>query len=296
MACCEQGWETRFFAKNGTGTVDFSSSYQQYAVISSTVGKRETLSQVMGIRGTRQRYAIDNYLLRQDVSGTITMPVSPHYLDHWLPRILGAAKSGNDIAQAETLPAFGWVQSHTWDLLRYNDCYVSRAVIRGSSGNMVEMSVDIVGKTEDTALSSVTSETWAYTEQYEFYRFHEGVLNVGGSAYSMDSFELTIDNQLDVQFYNSLTANCMAARDREVRLRADVCTSVSLYTGGQTQVDGSLTFTNGNCSSAFTFGKLIWPQDTPAITGKNNIMMTLDMIALHDGTGAEVLVTNDSTP
>jgi len=58
----------------------------------------------------------------------------------------------------------------------------------------------------------------------------------------------------------------------------------------------TLTYTNGSMSTIFTFVSLIAPSNSPIVTGKTELTLSLEFVARMSSTTKEIAVTSDATP
>lgn len=287
------GWASRLsMGAVGTAVASFTEAHE---IVSESLKKTGTILDGNGLRGTRshpsERTAEGTYT----VSGQIVYDVSPAMLDLLLPRILGANASGTTFALADTLPEFDVLIDRGPKRFVYGGCKASKGRFTGSAGQLLRLTVDIVGKTEtvsDTAFPSINAPSDPP------YVFWQGALTLVGSARSFDSFETEIDNVLSTKFYNSKTATNITPSDRIVSFKCETpftSDEVDLYNQALLGSAASLAFTNGNRSVTFTYGKLQFPSNSPVVAGKGEIPLTLDGIARMTSTTRELVVTNDST-
>ncbi len=233
------------------------------------------------------------------IKGSIRKYATPEETDDDLPRILGAAASGDTFDLAETLPAF-WVailrgpQFHT-----YNTCYVDKGIYRGKTGSPVELEMQVIGTSEtETAAASFPSVTRRVQQPYVF---NEGILTLGGVEYNFNQFVVVIDNHIKPEFNNSRTATDICPTDRSVALATSVpytTTEDTLYTtpvGSDAGITGSLKFTKGGQSLLFTFGNLKPLAMSPVVEGKKEVRLPLQYIAYKTGATPELSVTHDAT-
>ena len=303
MANASQGVFTKFCTEPGAAPHTFDSGSEPFEFLAENLAKHGPLFNPDGIRGTRSACFNRTRKGPYTVRGQIRMNPSPYDLAIWLPRILGAAASGTTFALAETLPSFGCLFDRVAETFEYTDCQVDKAVFRGhastsgASPPFIEMTLDIVGKTEvtDTSYPAVTLDCSSLAHQP--YIFSEGVVTLSGSARNIMNFVLLIDNHLDVRFTNSITATSITPTNRTIALRTTnpyTSDETDLYDQAVAGAAGSLVFTNSTVSTTFTFAKLQVPARSPTVMGKQEIPLYLDMISREAGT-KELIVTNDST-
>jgi hypothetical protein len=271
---------------------------EPFAFISESMGKRQSIVERDGIKGTRSHMSLDTRLGNAPVDGTIVLEPTPEDLAIWFPRILGTAANGTSYVLAETIPDFFMVIDRVAKVFTYTKNWVDRATFTGSEGQPIRLSMDIVG-TDETVGNSGTfpALTLAYTTPY---MFSDMVLTLAGSARQVKEFTLVIDNHLNKErFFNSTTRQLAPSEDRTITLSCTVPYSVenvALYAQALAGAAGTLVLTNANYSTTFTFGILQVPYDTPNVAGKGEVMLTLNMIAKKVNTTMELAVTHDSTP
>lgn len=291
-----QGAQTALYVEPGAASHTFDTSSERYAFLSESIRKLGTIVESEGIRGTRSRHEVMTREGTYEVGGEIVLEPSPLDLDLWLPRILGAAESTDTFALAETLPAFGVLVDREGGTFEYTDCKVNKATFRAGANGLVQLALDIFGVTEVTGTSAPAVSLGTAAGNYP-YIFHDGVLTLQSSARAMMDFELVIDNRLSRRFTNSQTATDLTAQDRLITLRTTnpfTATEMSaLYNQAVGGAAGTLVFTNGNCSTTFTFGKLQVPAESPSIRGKQEVPLTLNMTARMTGSTRELVVTHD---
>jgi len=266
---------------------------------SENLQKKAVILDTDTVMGTRSHIEERTRAGVQDISGTINMIASPALLDNWLPRILGGAESVDSFPLAETLPEFAALIDRVADVYLYEHLKVNKATFRGTTGsNFVELDIDVVGKTEtkgQTWPAALTTAGLDIAANNAPYVFTDGVLTLQAGAREFTEFELAIDNKLNVDFRNSVTATDIDAGDREVTLTVKVPAisgNADLYDQALAGAAGTLVFTNGTYSTTFTFGTLQVPSQSPVIEGKGPILHTLTMIARKTGSTDELVVTN----
>lgn len=293
MPDASMGWASRIsMAAAGTAIGSYTEAME---IVSESVKKTGTILDTNGIRGTRSHASERTAAGTYSVAGQITLHPTPAVLDLLLPRILGANESTDTFALADTLPEFDILIDRVAKRFVYGGCKVNKATFTGSSGGLLQLVLDIVGKTEtvsDTAFPSITAPTDPP------YTFHMGALTLVSSSRSFFDFETAIDNVLATRFANSQTATDISPTDRIVTFKATTpftSSEVDLYNQALLGSAASLVFTNGNRSLTFTYGKLQFPDNSPVVPGKGEIPLTLDGIARMTGTTRELVVTNDPT-
>lgn len=288
---------------NGAAVSDFDSGSEQYEFLSESMMMRETHVDSLGHRGTRSRVKDHVRVGLKEVGGQVSMCLTPVELDAWLPRILGASENADSFALAESLSSqsFGMLFDRGAERFVYSGCLVSRAVFAGSPGQLVTCTLDIIGKGTSGGVSTSWPGTIPAIDTGQPYVFGDLTFALGAdaSADEMLGFRLTIDNFVQRRWANSVNAVEVYASDRLITLEVDVpftADEVDLFAQSVSGNTGTLTLTNGNQSTLFTFANLKVPNEDP-ITGQRGGEMTgtLRMVAYMSGSDRELVVTHDST-
>ncbi len=284
----------------------FDASSVPLELISETLSKKSTIIDTNGLRGTRSHHSIRTRAGNDDVSGTIVWNPAPSDLDDWLPRILGGAESTDTFPLAETLPEFVCLFDRVANVYLYSGCKVSKATFSGSPGGLVQLSLDVIAKSEtngQTYAGSIPALTVAANDVP--YMFSDSVITLVGGTREVIGWEIVIDNAAEARFTNSVNATDILLMDRIVTLGVNL----GFYdgtTGGGTDghedlleqallgTTATIVITNAAMATTFTFGVLQSPSKTPTVTGKGEIPIDLEMTARMTGTTAEVVVTHDS--
>lgn len=246
-----------------------------------------------GIRGTRSHASERVKEGSKTVQGSITLEPSPADLDMLLPWILGGSESNDTFPLADALSALNVLVDKVDDCYLYSDVYVNRAVFSSEEGGPLRLTLDLIGKTE-TASQEFPALTLGVAANNKPYMHHELTLSLASSSRQCKRLEITVDNHLSTAYNNSLTPSEIKAQDRTVTVRAELPASEDLHGQAVAGIAGSATYAHSGCSTVFTFGKLQIPDNTPTVSGKTEIVHSLDMVARMNGSTRELVVTNDS--
>jgi hypothetical protein len=162
------------------------------------------------------------------------------------------------------------------------------------------LSLDLVG-TGQVSTGATFASGGALTDNTDNDFFvhsdSDGAFVIGGSTIPLNSFEVTINNAVELRTTNSRTATAATATDRLVTVNFTVPYGDATYsTFTDSDVTATLTFSALAQSLAFSFAGIRFNQATPAINGRGEIQYTLSGQAMRTSTTAELVTTLDSTP
>lgn len=292
MADASMGYQARL-AMDAVTPFDVSS--EPYEFVSEALQKQGEILDTAGIRGTRSHSVERTRSGTEKVEGSITLHVSPTMLDTLLPRILGGSEDADVFDLAETIPEFQVMVDRVAKVFTYEGCRVNKATFRGSSGGLLELVLDLIGKTESVGNAGTFPALTMPVDPP--YVFHDGVLTVASTQRRFMEFEIVIDNALQARFANSATATDVSSADRIVTFRCKspfTADEVDLYNLPLAGAAASLTFTNGGYTTTFDFPALQFPDRSPVVAGREEIPLELEGIARKTGSTAELTVTHDS--
>lgn len=296
MGNASMGYATRV----GAGAADPVTN--EFDFLSCTVTGSQELITSDGIRGTRSMMSQQAAAGVQAVGGQLVMDARPDDLDFWLPYILGGSKDGatNIIALADAIGEFYLTVDKVAKVYTYAGCKVNSARFSGGSNQMVQMTLDIQGKTETEGAAGSFPDIAASLSALQPYVFHQGVLTIGGTEYEFSTFEVLINNNLALDRYNnSQTRTQLPPGPRVITLGCDLpftADEVTRRGADATGAAGTLVFTNGTRSLTFTFANLKKPQSPVTIGGKAaELTLPCQFQAFATSAGDELSVTNDST-
>jgi len=284
------------FATDAAGTA-IGSFTEPFEIQSENIQKRGTILDTNGIRGTRSHASERTREGTYEVGGSMTFNPSPADLDIWLPRIMGAAEVTDVFNFAETLPEFAVAVDRVGKRFVYDDCKVNKATFRSRAGEFVELTLDIIGKTESTSATAFPSLSLGVTDADDPYVHHDGVVTLVSTARPVMDWEIEIDNALSARFTNSQTATSITPTDRIVTARFTnpyTADELDLYEQAVAGSAGTIVITNGSVSTTFTFGVLQFPDLSPVVAGKQEIPLTLEGIARMTGSTEPLVITNDA--
>lgn len=274
---------------------------KQLQNVNCGIGKTGTLINKEGARSTRSRHTGNVNAGPYTVGGPLAVQPSPDELRVLLPYILGGTESGSGTsgspwtyALAETLPDAKISQDlrlsgtgsdamvFHWDGVKFNTARFS-----SSAGSQVlTLEIDAQGKSQ-TVNSTWPSIGSTLTVDKPFIHA-QLVLTLGGTAYQVDNFSLSIDNALILdRFLNSLTRTDIPESDRNITLEVDnpfKIADIALYEIAVAGLAGTAVFTNGSSILTFTFANLKAPTNIIERAQRGEAMNRLQFTAYETGT------------
>lgn len=260
----------------------------------SSLGVSEQFIDTNELRGTRSHSSERVRRGQRRVEGTLLFTPSPLELDIILYAALGGTKSGNTIPLAEDIPLVDWFVDRDGTVYHYTDCAVDTLRLSAQSGGPLQCQLTLVGTDEaqEGTFASVTEDVATQP-----YVWADGVTTVGGTGYQYDAFDLTVQNNIEVKYRNSLTPTQLVATDRviTVGLPFSLGDASALYGSAVGGVAVVATFTNGAFSLALSMAKVAAPK-SPLPFGQRGILdLPWQGVARKDGSTLELVVSNDST-
>ncbi len=314
-----KGWKYRCTLFNQTyadgGTNGWTGAASLFVSRCTMRGYQDNF-RIPGTRGSRATYYDQMTKGAIVAGGQIAFKFGRAELDTWLPLILGASQASDVFRTAEELPQFCLlVDKGQGQFFLYSNCKVARATFGGQAGGVVTMTIDVTAEQELVWSTVPQSDGQFVTVSYtpssstKPLRFGEGDFRIrpASSPYIVpfSSFGLTIDNGLEPMFYaGSDYATAIDEGFRSVRLQVPAAHSsvtAPLYSLGADGLAARLKFTNGNMSTQFDFGSLVWPQQSPGMESETDgVPLMLDAFSCRTESGSagvddDIVVTNDPT-
>lgn len=171
---------------------------------------------------------------------------------------LGMTLSAGTATLDESVASFSMVIDRSAKVHTYATCYVNTWTLGGQTSvtRPIYLDLQIFGTTFSEGVS-FGSPTALVTDAP--YPFTAGVLTLQSSTRVFDRFALTTRHNLQKQFENSLTANCIDMTHRRTTLATSVgyvAANTDLHTTPQSAATGAaatLAFTRGGQSDTITF-------------------------------------------
>jgi len=301
--CMSLGSEAKLIIEDGALPRTFDVNSERWDFLYETLTKKRRRIGNRTIKGDLSDWKERNVEGASMVTGVIAFQASPLLLSKWIPRIIGTITNGDNpdgdpiYEPGTSLPSFDVLIHRAAKVFRYSECYVNQCEIRGESSpgeeepEIVDVVVQLVGKT----MSNATA--WPDPEPEPDVSVNSlpdviglSTLNVGAESRDFDRFILTIDNNLQVRWRNSLTPTCIRPGMRKVRLQTNnpfiTDTYDELHETLDAPVSGILRLVRGDAYTEFEFGTLDNMGEDPNARGKTEMPHVLDFQALRDYTNS----------
>lgn len=274
----------------GTATVEF-----EFAE-GATLGLSEQFIDTNQIRGTLSHGAprVRRGVRRAD--GSLPMAPTPVELATLLPMIMGGAAAGTSYPLSDAYTPVDLYAVRDGTVYTYDDVAVETATFYATEGGPMQVTLGVVGKDEAQAGSMGAA---AIDETTQPFVLMDAVVTVGGTAREVSSFELTVQNVLEVKYRNSLTPTQIKKIDRVVTLSLPLSLgdASALYGSAVGGVAATIVLTNGAVSLTFSLAAVQAPKE-PLPFGQRGILdFPWRGVARKTAAGVlEVVTTLDSTP
>lgn len=279
------GWKTRLSI--GGTCVEF---------VSCDITEQKQIVEDDGLRGTRTRQMERVALGQTHIGGSITMQPTPADMALILPFVLTAATGTTltDIMQDVTVVVDTFTKLSTY-VGRF-----SKMTLSGSPGKKVDLKLDFVGKSATFAGGgSLSTAPDLANRPYMFSDAGDTAMTINSVAYSIDKFELVVDNKITPTYMSGLLPTDLEPSDRMVTLgiQTRYTTEQALLAFAQagpviaSPLAGSLGFTNGSNSMSFAWAAMVAQSKTVAIPGRQNLRLPLNYNLYGVSTTKEMVTT-----
>ena len=283
---------------NLAATTTFSSSSARLEFIDHDLHEEIDIIADDGLRGTRTRAVERLALGNVKISGSITLEPTPLELELLMPFILGTATNSGTYAVADTLPNLYLLADYVAKVATYTT-RVTKATFSSSPGKKLRLKLDLVGTVMTLGaagtFASASIPAMDLAAPYRMADLGTGV-TINSIAYSLDKFELSIDNAIQPTYMQGVTATDLEPTDRIVMLGFETkytSTEVALQTDQRagTGRAGSLAFVNPSSQTfSFTFANLVAPPKSTTVPGRQHLRYSNNYQAYGLSTTKEVVV------
>ncbi len=198
---------------------------------------------------------------------------------------------------AETIPSRFVTLDKIQDVYT-SECGVDSWSLRGSQGQPLSLSLNLVGK-DHTAGGASTFPVLNQDFTTKPYIFTDLILTVNSTPYSCRDFTITGNNFVDRnRFFNSTTLTALNAMDRAFSISTTLPwgDASALYGAAAGGLSMSAVFTDGGSILTFSSSILQFPKQTPTMPNRSEIMYPIRAILKRTGSTAELTCTQATGP
>ena len=279
------------YSSTGAGTATVEFEFQEGA----SLGLTEQFIDTNQIRGTLSHGSERVRRGVRRVDGSIPMAPTALELATLLPMIMGGAPSGTTYPLSDTYTAVDLYGVRDGTVYTYDEIAVETATFYATEGGPMQLTLGVVGKDESTAGSMGSVSVDVTTQPFVL---SDAVVTVAGTAREVSSFELTVQNVLEVKYRNSLTPTQIKKIDRVVTLSLPLSLgdASALYGSAVAGVTATVVLTNGTVSLSFSMAAVQAPKE-PLPLGQRGILdFPWRGVARKSGSTLELVTVLDSTP
>lgn len=267
-----------------------------YEFISETLKGVPKIDERQGIRGVRATFSHQFSKTQFDVKGQLNFEPTKAFLQALLMYILGGTPVTTTYPLAETVPDCSWETKKGAKYYLYAGCKTSKATFKASKGGILELAMDIVGKTE-TIGDSGSSATIDVGIPFVMAG---STIVVAGATYPIDDFELEIDNGIIEDFFaNSLTRTQTPEGPRKILLKitpaytSESHALLASVLATPADVAASATFVDAAANAlVFTMGHVVPIEGAVETKNKKDaLMLPMTFQASAESTDAELVTT-----
>lgn len=243
----------------------------------SLVGQRTNLMH-MGHRGTRQRASCRMRTATDKSGGNISGFLSVAEIDWFLPRAIGATGASPWIPGETIAEWYAWVDKVA-AIYQYSKQRISSFELSGQESQYLNWNFACVGELETTFGSSWPA---VVPDCGTAFLLSDCTLTYNSTAYKMQSFRLSVDNQLDPnQYENAITPTRFESQGLAVQLQVTCALrsdTIALYDAALAGAEASLAVSDGTTTYSFNFGNLKYMAGGPTVpaTGRINMPLTFE--------------------
>ena len=263
--------------------------------VSTNIKETVEIVQDDGLRGVRSRALERTAQGVKKVAGTLVMEPTPAELALILPLV---CQSSTGTTLTDAMQDLTLVIDLRTKLNTFVGRFTKMNLTGESGGKKLRVTLQFVGKTLVVASGGSLSGTPDITVRpYMFYDSTSGI-TIGGTAYSIDKFDLGIDNKIVPTYMQGQTATDLEPTDRVVTLgvqtrynAAEDALLVLAMAGPviASPLTASIAFTNGSNSATFTFGALVAQSESVVVPGRNALRLPLNYQCYKVGTTLETV-------
>lgn len=250
-----------------------------------------------GIRGTRSYNSESVAEGVVNVSGNLAIEPRHDNLVLLCELILGGTAASGVVGLANVLPTFNVNFAKVIDAYRYSGCKISQAVWRSTVNQPLNLTLSVEGLSETPGVAFPAIGNTLSTKR--LFMHHDLTFTLGGIAYQVEEFAITVNNAIDPRHRNSKNRVSLPETDRIVNVMAtlphtaDEAALQSFALGG---ASATASWSDGTNSLTFDFSRLQSPYESAGVQGRTSeITRQFNFTARRAGTTDEIKATVVST-
>lgn len=242
------------------------------------------------------------------VDGEINLLATPDILTLFFPHVTGRAMASFVTYPDVVVPSKFHVLLHRDSgLYTYTDLYVTKMVLGSEAGQPLKLTLSVIGRDRETTIQNDTAWPVGLNVSNKAPYMHQDmVITVGGTTYKFKSWQLTIDNKLEPQYFDSVSMCGVQRTDfamTQLRLVGPhtQATCAAIMQGAVPPAGLNVVITGTHPTAGMSMSvrcqTLQIPiQDPPVAKGTILLDLTGDARRLDGGAsgGAEVILTSDN--
>lgn len=292
------GYNVRWAMVAAGGT--FNGSAKRFPVVRDTIGLDNEKLDGDGTTGTRSLYDVLTRDGVDRVAGQIEFNPTHNIFDTMLPYMLGGSEASDTFPVADTLPDFDRLKDMSGEIVKHTGLKVSKSALTFGPG-LLKLTLDCIGKAETASGLSWSSAALGTDDLDIPYAFQDCVISINSGTRKIRQGVLTVENNCEAIYSSgSVTAEEIRSQgSRIVTLASTHPTSSTEWTQLYNGTSGSTATITMTCVGSLytgittiTLRKLRAPKKCPVFESKGEIFYVPVWQARHDGTNAEISITN----
>lgn len=273
--------------------------------LSETIKRRVAHIDGNALKGTFSRNVARIREGLRVVNGQLSWEPQAADLNYILPYILNGTPSSDTYPVGSNTTAFNVYKNFAGAnggnrINTFAGVKVNQATFSGSAGQLMRLSLDVVGLTmtaTSTGAPTITVDTTT-----TMFAFHDASVTVGGTVYKLFDISVTINNAMRPRWINSRDADVIYQTDRIITISHSMPEDQAVIASFEdVNVAATITFTNANQSFAMIMPAIRYDPESIAIAGRDETNMPLTGTAYKSGsatttTTQELYCTLDYNP
>jgi len=284
-----QSWQTAVYGS----TDNWSSNKILIGVTDCDLLGNRVFDVAQGKSQTREMTKCRAAQMGETVSGGFSLFPTSAELDWLLTNALGWGSSSPWTPSSSLSSINLWADKGDLQTYKYTGCRLNRLMLSGQEFQFLKARCDFIGESE-TEVTDLTT-TGVTIDCANCFPFKDIVLTIGGTAFKLKQFDLTIDQGIPAQQQeNNATRTVFEAGMLTVGLNVTVgfrSDTKALYRKAVAGDDScTLSWTDGTYTYTATFGNLKIPGNGPTVPENGEITMVPQIQAYRSGSAPVISI------